>query len=269
MPDAQFVEGQQQNLAGRIFVECGGRLKFNDRLIVAALLGQSEREIVVRGVISVGDGQRITPKRFRVAPAADLAIGKATQNEDDEQGGGSAPCGGDAILGGGRVECPHDGHIQTDERDVGVAVGHGLLADGYDPDHGDQSSEKPEPAYRQISAVAPPQYRRRHKKQQRRRSQHLPDGQRTLGTRIHGSEPGWPKRFPQVADVRNQGILQACRHRDLRHCADGKSIALGNHGHDGIGRGKNEEGNFSQTRKRNERGVETAGGSPGADPAFI
>src|SRR5260370_36025139 len=100
----------------------------------------------------------MTPKGFIVVPITELTITEASQNEDHEKGNTGAPHDSDSMLGSHGIQDPHNGHKQTDKGEVSVPVRHWLRAHRYDPDHRDQSPQKPEPANRQIAPVAPAQH---------------------------------------------------------------------------------------------------------------
>src|ERR1700719_1854194 len=135
----QFVKAEREDLVSRIFVQCLRLAEMQDGLVGPAEFGESEPKIAMRYVISLGDAQGVAPKGFTIAPVANLPIGETSHNQDHEDGGAGEPSP-EPEPGGHRPQSPYQSDEQADKRDVGVAVGHGLLANSDDADHRDQST---------------------------------------------------------------------------------------------------------------------------------
>ena len=117
-------------------------------------------------------------------------------------------------------DAPHEDHEDTHQRDVGVAIGHGLLADPHDPDHGRERHPVPQPAGQQVRPTAAEPHRCAGQEGEqdplRRRLRH----RRVERIRIERREARRPQRLLEVAGVPEHRVREPRRERRVAHRPD-------------------------------------------------
>ena len=90
-------------------------------------------------------------------PVADLTIGKESQCQHTGGRGNGKPWSrNSASVRPVERKGPHDHQEQTNERDVGIAIGHCLITGLDQSDHRHRSAQKPEPANAEDRAADAP-----------------------------------------------------------------------------------------------------------------
>src|SRR5579871_568570 len=121
-------------------------------VVHAAELQQSSSVFVFCDEIIASDLEGMSPQVQAIAPVASLPVSNNRQRHYATCGYDTFPPYWHAKVICDICESPHDQGDDTDQRNVGVAVGHRLVADLHQSDDGNQRSEKPEPACDRIAA---------------------------------------------------------------------------------------------------------------------
>src|ERR1700675_2900894 len=126
-------------------------------------------QIIFRDEINRSDFKSMTENCEAVFPVGGLPPGESCEKNQEESGYAGENFG--ALQEPQRIlsDPPDDQHKNSNERDVGIAVGHSLAADLHESDHRHQAAEIPQPSREQIALLkmAQAEIRKGHKKQNR------------------------------------------------------------------------------------------------------
>jgi len=220
-----------------------------------AEFGEVATEIVVGEVIVDADVGGAAKETGGVAPVANFdggakgAKGERESGEEADDGSNPRAVEGEVADGPG----DHDEH--ANEREVAVAVGHGLFADLDEADGGNEDAEEPEPAEEEVglgSAAKDAQNGEGDKEEDGADD----DPERPLvDVGIKDAEAGGPKHFHEIAGVGDGGVFDAGFERIDDKRLKGAGLLLGDDSDDAGGGAEEEEGNFFENQARDGHGA--------------
>ena len=155
--EAVFLEEfAQETVALRTLgAERDGGFKLGAGCVVAALLQHGARQKEMGWHVFAGDLERVRRHAPAVAPGIDL---KGARDGQHHQRGRGHAAQGDARAAPRPHEvqsAPRHRDRETDERQIGVAVGHALRAHLHEPNHRNEHAQEPEPSHQQKRSAAP------------------------------------------------------------------------------------------------------------------
>ena len=148
-----------------------------------------------------------------IAPAVQLTARDNRQRQQDRDTDSPLPGGAMRRCSAKSRQQPADHEEQSDERQIGVAIGHRLHAHLHEADHGHQGSQEPQPPDQQVAMASAERDRHGRNRQPAEAVTSLPATcrQRIAGMRVENGQVRRPEGFSQVARVGNDGILDAHR----------------------------------------------------------
>ena len=115
---------------------------------------------------------------------------------------------------------------QPHQRNVSIAVGHGLVPGLHQPDHRHQRSQIPQPTYDEMRlASRPPDHDAGHASQNHNRPHHNP--QRPHAERIKSGQPARPKHLFDVTHVGDRGVNEPHANWDTTQRSNQTATLLG------------------------------------------
>ena len=130
---------------------------------------------------------------------------------------------------------------QSDHGNVGVTIGHGLIAHLNKPDDRHKCSQKPEPAHRQEGQAARgSKDAKGNRCQQDSRARHLP-GRPMRHARIVNDQAFGPARFLDVTDAGDRGVGEAIGQRPIGKRNHRLGSVLGQNGNPAHGQCQEEK----------------------------
>ena len=185
-----------------------------DRFVHSSLLQKSDAKAVVGDEVVCGAGERVGPQGFAVFPIRGLFPG--ADHQHCEHGGHQTPKGRAARMPfrAPLRRQPRHRHINPNLRQVGVAIGMGLVAHLDDSHHRQQHHQIPEPSHQQPRLLPPlPHMRLRKAGQQRPGQRHFPCRQAVVRIGIKHRQSRRLDHLAKINHAGHQRVAQAQRQR--------------------------------------------------------
>ena len=173
---------------------------------------QPGAEIDAGNVIVFCHRQRVPEKGLVISPIAQLISGLPRAGGKHDGGQKKGRWFRHTPVHARLAHAPDQNHEHANQRQICVAVGHGLVADLNQADDGNQHPDKPKPADRRKGKfLSPPDRGDAKDGKQCRGKQHQP--QRPMPRmRIWTGQRGRPKHLAQIPGIGNKRIFDPLRH---------------------------------------------------------
>ena len=150
------------------------------------------------------------PKRFAVAPIGRLFPSTGAEKQHDKYCRRHENFPSQDRCSRGVGNRPRHREIQSDCRQIRVAIGVALQTDFHNADDWQQHHEIPKPADKEIRTLPPKKKNEQCNRQKKRRAAcHLPKCEMIFRMRIKHREIRRPDRLPDVGDVTDKRVLES------------------------------------------------------------